>query len=554
MTAERYIDRIDAMTERHQEELARARARNPDHPGGIGWNMTLSAPDELRRPVPAPVPYPVEMLGPVLGPACQSLQHAIQAPDAICGASLLAAASLCTQGHGDVQIDGRRYPLTIWTLSVAASGERKSAVDEEVMRPVREQERILAAATEALVRKYESEMVEWDARRAGEMKRRKEGVGLAAALEALPLKPQPPLAPKLTASDFTAEGLTKLLEIGMPSMGAFTDEAAQVFGGHGMTKETVARTAAALSKLWDNGTLDRVRVGDGATRLQGRRLAMHLMGQPVIVERALSDEVLVGQGFMARCLLAWPDSTMGTRLYRQVNLLEDAALVRYNERAKLLLSRDLPVVHGSRNELDPPQLKLSPDAYEVWRTFHDRIELGMARGGAYSTIPAWASKAPAQAARIAGVLTLFEDPGAVEIDTEAMTRAAMLADWHLGEAVRLAGMSATPPEIRNAEALLKWAHEHGHARIYSTMALNRGPACIRDRNNFRQAVAELERAGWACAVDGGAFMDGSHRRQVWDVRPRSLLTATHEGEQTSEQREGTRSRCDSRDSCETDCE
>ncbi|TAL92302.1 MAG: DUF3987 domain-containing protein, partial [Rhodanobacter sp.] len=87
-----------------------------------------TAPEPLRRPVPPPEPYPVAELGPILAPACESLRRVIQAPDAICGASLLAAASLAVQGLADVENSGRVTPLSLWLLTVAESGERKSAV------------------------------------------------------------------------------------------------------------------------------------------------------------------------------------------------------------------------------------------------------------------------------------------------------------------------------------------------------------------------------------------------------------------------------------------
>ena len=50
----------------------------------------------------------------------------INAADAVCGASVLAAASLAVQGLADVTIDGRTHPLTLWMLTVAESGERRT--------------------------------------------------------------------------------------------------------------------------------------------------------------------------------------------------------------------------------------------------------------------------------------------------------------------------------------------------------------------------------------------------------------------------------------------
>lgn len=482
---------------------------------------TATAPEPLRRPVPAPEPYPVAELGPILSPACESLRRVIQAPDAICGASLLAVASLAVQGLADATNSGRDHPLSLWFLSVAESGERKSAVDSEAMRPAREHERGLARAYEAEAEVHRTAMEEWEARcsKARVNAKKSGGAGLSDALREIGPAPPPPLRPIVVAADFTAEGLAKLLAAGLPSMGAFTDEAALVFGGHGMSKEAVTRTAGTLCKLWDRGSLDRIRAGDGPMKLEGRRLALHLMAQPVIAERALSDEVLAGQGFLARCLISWPESTAGSRPYRRENLADDAALTRYRARAAHLFSRPLAMTPGARNELQPPLLPLALDAFQVWESLHNAIEREMAPGGRFASVKPWASKTPEQALRIAGVLTLFEHADASAIDAATMERAAELALWHLGEAARLAGTAALSPEVRNAEALLAWAHENRHARVYSTMALNRGPARIRENEIFRQAMGELERAGWAVPVEGGAIADGRHRRHVWDVLP-----------------------------------
>ena len=119
------------------------------------------------------------------------------------------------------------------------------------------------------------------------------------------------------------------------------------------------------------------------------------------------------------------------------------------------------------------------------------IELQMAPGGSFATVKAWANKTVEQAQRIAGVLTLLENADARAIDAATMERAAELALWHLGEAARLAGTAALSPEVRDAEALLAWAHENRHARVYSTMALQFGPARIREVETFRQAMGCL---------------------------------------------------------------
>jgi hypothetical protein len=48
--------------------------------------------------------------------------------------------------------------------------------------------------------------------------------------------------------------------------------------------------------LWDDGETRRVRVGDGAAMLLGRRLTVHLMVQPDVAGIMLSDRLLADQG------------------------------------------------------------------------------------------------------------------------------------------------------------------------------------------------------------------------------------------------------------------
>ncbi len=219
--------------------------RRKQVPAAAEVRESRGAPEPLRRPIPPAQPYPLAALGDVLAPAAQTLHRVVQAPDAICGASVLAAATLASQALADVEVDGRVIPLSLWLLSVAESGERKSAVDTEVMRAVREYERALGCQHETDKAAHASALAEWQSRVecAKADTKKSKGKGLADALENLGPQPPAPIVPRITAADFTAEGLYKLLAAALPSVGAFTDEAALVFGGHGMNDEAMRRTA-----------------------------------------------------------------------------------------------------------------------------------------------------------------------------------------------------------------------------------------------------------------------------------------------------------------------
>jgi hypothetical protein len=268
-------------------------------------------------------------------------------------------------------------------MTVAESGERKSAVDFEAMKAARQYEKQLNRAYTEEYQTHTAQLAEWESQRdvAKSAARQLKGKGFAAALDGLGPAPQSPLLPSLVVENFTIEGLTKMLASGQPSIGIFSDEGALVFGGHAMARETVTRTVGSLSKLWDKGTIDRIRAGDGVTKLYGRRVALHLMMQPIIAERALSDDVLSGQGFLARCLLAWPESTAGHRPYVAESLNDDPAMLKYVSTLAALHGKPLPLADDQRNELAPPALRLAPEAFRVWRGVHDVIEKAIAPGG-----------------------------------------------------------------------------------------------------------------------------------------------------------------------------
>ncbi|MBA3671861.1 MAG: DUF3987 domain-containing protein [Gemmatimonadaceae bacterium] len=477
----------------------------------------MPPPEPLRRAIPPPAPYPVDALGPVLGPAARALHDTVQAPLALCGQSVLAAASLAVQPHADVLIDGRRYPTTLWCVSIAESGERKTAVDKIALAPHAQHERAEIELAEFAAVGYAAELAAWEEARA-RAKKTKGNVGdIRAALEALGPTPAPPPAGILLVREPTIEAAQKLYLRGATSLGLYADEGATWFGGHAMSQDNAMRTVGALCKLWDDGSSDRIRAGEGSSKIYGRRLALHMMVQPVIAEKILSDELLVGQGFLARCLLAWPTTTAGTRVYRVVDPYADAEIRRYADGIRALLSAAPRVQQDRPAELDPLPLTLADDAKQKWIATYDSIEAQIAPAGAYGQIRPWASKAAEQILRVAGVLTMVADRKATRIGIDAITGAAQLVGWHMGEAVRLVDTATVPIKVKRAEAVLAWARERELEIVDSRTLCNRGPNMVRTAQAVTEAMTVLEIHGWASRVKG-AEVDGKKVRRAWRLR------------------------------------
>ena len=189
-----------------------------------------------------------------------------------------------------------------------------------------------------------------------------------------------------------------------------TDEGGGFIGGFGMSDEHRLRTIAGRASLWDGTPVNRWRAGDGVARHAGRRVSVHLMVQPVAAEGLLSDPLAAGQGFLARFLIAAPQSVIAARLRQGHALSSDAALARFAERIGAMLRQPLALREGTRNEPDPPLIPMDADAREHLADFAMLAEREQAAGGMFRDVRPFASKAAEQAARIAAVPGALASP------------------------------------------------------------------------------------------------------------------------------------------------
>lgn len=488
-------------------------------------------PQPLMREIPRGEAYPVHALGPLR--ACvEAVQAATQAPAAIAAQSALSVASLAVQAHADVETLASFSPVSLFCLTVAQSGERKSACDKLVIAGLREIERSRAAD-------YRSAMTEWDSSHKLWTAKRDRMVKEAAASNAQKVReaeadlanlgagPAMPLSPKLTTSEPTLEGLVKLYMTGQPSLGLFSDEGGGFLGGHAMNSDNRLKTIAGLSSLWGGDAIDRVRAGDGATTLYGRRLAAHLMVQPVAARPLLSDKVANGQGFLARFLITEPPSAIGTRLRQTGDAVADVAIVAASDRLSAILAQPLPTCEANPQELEPRSLRLTPEAEALLFAYYQSTELAQAPGGALEHVKSFASKSPEQAARIAGVLTLWSDLSATVVQADVMADAIELAQFYLFEAKRLAESASVSEEIDRAEQLRRWVLDRwpgvaaGLGRDPKTIVprdvVVMGPNALRETVTIKKLMTILENHGWLHRLDPGAVIDSQARRLAYRI-------------------------------------
>jgi hypothetical protein len=448
-------------------------------------------PRPLIESNPVAQPYPVQALGGILGPAVERIAEVIGVPQALAAQSVLGASALATQGHAGLQLDGRNYPLSLYLITVAASGDRKTAADRCALLPARQWER-------EQWQRYREQLVRY---RAAQRQAQRIKPGDPEPANGMSLEAEPS-APRLITTDPTIEALIKGLCHDLPSMGLFCDEGGQFLGSSTMSRDNRLKAVTTLSSLWDGNPIDRARsmVGE-SLRAYDRRLSLHLMLQPYLALQLLGDPLLQGQGILGRCLMTWPTSLAGQRSYQAIDLSKDAALKRYHHRLSALFYQ--PWSLSADGALQLSKLSLSPLARRRWIDLHDAIEAQLGEFGELASVRPSGSKAADNLLRVAGILAVVEESSVVEVDH--IQRASALVGYYLTEIQRLTEQEPVCRIKEEADRLLRWLQVKDWKR-FSIRELNRnGPRFARKSSRHAtKLLVELLDHQWLI-TDGHTF-------------------------------------------------
>ena len=451
-----------------------------------------------------PEPYPLDALPQTLREAVQEVQAFAQAPVAMVATSALSALSLAAQGlHDAKRAEKLTGPIGLFTLVVADSGERKTTCDEFFTPAIRNWERAQEEVMRPEVERYEANLDAWNAEREGVLAKIKEAGKQGKPTDPLKRnlqdlqsdKPVPPRVPRLIYSDVTPEELGYQLAKRWPSAAIASSEGGAVLGSHGMTGDSAMRNMARLNDLWSGQEIQSDRRTSESWKVRGARLTVGLQVQESTL-RTFFDKsagLARGTGFLARFLVAWPQSTQGTRMFKDPPT-HWPKLAAYHQRIERILS--VPLAIDEDGVLTPAQMPLSAEAKSMWAAYHDEVEKRLFVGSEYADVRDVASKSADNAARLAALFQIFEHGGGGAIGAEAMEAGCMVAAWHLQESRRFFGEVALPQEISDALRVIQWVKDYSRAQgaqEIATRDLQRlGP--VRNKDRLAVALKELEDA------------------------------------------------------------
>lgn len=449
-------------------------------------------------------PYPIESLPKVLADAIKEVQAYVKAPLPMVATSALSALAVAGQGQVNIRRDSKLIsPCSLFSLVLAESGERKSTIDSFFTCVITDYEAAKREEAKPEIKAFNAELKAWTSKQAGKLdaikqasKAGKPTLSLENELHELEnSKPIEPKIERLIYGDTTPEGLAYNLATKWATGAVISSEAGVVFGGHAMNGDSVMRNMAVLNVLWDGGTHTVDKRTSESFMVRNARLSMCLAIQPIAIMEFLrkAGDIARGSGFLARFLIACPESTQGDSPYEEPPS-SWPCLGAYNRRINDMLNMPL-TFDETGNGLMPTVLELSPDAKQAWINFYNIIENELKQDGELVAVRDVASKTADNASRIAGLLHLLQRGTTGQVSPENMQAGCAVALWHLSESRRFLASVSQSPELAMAimldEWLIKKAKSQGVDRLSQTSIMQHAPNKLRRKAILIPAIEEL---------------------------------------------------------------
>ena len=407
-------------------------------------------PEPLANDPSNPTPYPINAFNGLLQNVVKAVAHYSQVPDAMAGQCVLGALAHMGQRFIDAPMGHGHMPTSLILITEGESGSGKTQAMGLTHFKIKEYER-------QQYTDYLSDVATWESDKAA-----LKGKEQATFIDENPK----PKNPKTLFDDATIEPiLDRFISGEMNNASWTTDEAGQFFNGHTMTGDTAGSALSALTKLWSDGEVSRLRSQKSAyatpqTDAHSVRMTLLLQGQRVVLEQALTDPLMNGQGFLARALIACPPDLRGKRIWdnpqrRNDSPYDNPYLIDYWQRCHALLD-PLPASQPNDSTGTPQRIKMQWANQQAEQAFYEHmqaIENRQSNGQTLEYLKAYASRMAENASRIAALMAFFD--GRKVISTDDITRAFMLVEYSTAE--RLRYLDATPTgEQNDSEKLSSW--------------------------------------------------------------------------------------------------
>jgi hypothetical protein len=513
-----------------------------------------SLPDCEPWPPPVPLsaaalpPFPTKALPEWVRAQVEGVAAAVQVPPDLPAMLALAGISLCVARRVVVcPWEGWSEPLNLYTMTVLASGNRKSAAFAPMLAPFEAWEEAEKARMGEVIAVAQSRqrMLETALHRAEAAAAKATGqehTALVAEAEELARELRGlriPAEPRLLADDATVEKLGQLLAEQDGRIGIFASEGDVLDLMSGRYNDGMPNIGIYLRG--HSGDTHRVdRLNRPAEYVQRPAIVISISVQPEVLAGLKARPTLHGRGLLARFLYALPASLLGHRTTKTPPLSPEIQ-EEYARRIARLLTIEPPKNEEGRSITH--HVIFAPEAAKRFENFCQRMEMMLGPEGELVHMSDWGGKFAGAVARIIGILHVaahsdHAQPWATPVDQSVVGEGLTIAEYLLAHArVAFTEMGADPAAAA-ARIVQDWARR---AKLES---FSKRDAWRALRGRFGRA-ADLD-APLAMLVEHGYLREQEHghrpgrgRRpsQMYDVNP--LGRNGHNGRKGPEGEHGT---------------
>ena len=393
-------------------------------------------------------------LPPKLWEYLKAVSEYVQVAPEMCVLPLLSVLSMCVQGKAVIRHPKNAHtePLNIYTMTIAAPGERKSGSFKEFIRPVNEYQAQRNEALRLAVRNYKTQKTFLERQRDNAMKGLKADLKKAQEFDKQLTELKEVHELKLYIKDTTPEALAGELAKQGERL-AILDDEGTVFDVLAGVYSSGQVNINILLEAYDGSPYTISRKTSEDITLLNPLLAVGLMVQPAHYGEAMSNKQFSGRGFIHRFFFSFPEARAGHLNFQSpdipLKLQKD-----YHDLVQSLLAIPYP-------QETIPQIYHSPEAAILFEDYHDCLQRQMQQGERFENMKEWASKQFARALRVAGIFHLIEHSTdirqAVQIPMSGETAFTALefCRWSEQQAFyALSGEGVESETVRNAKMIL----------------------------------------------------------------------------------------------------
>ena len=393
-------------------------------------------------------PFPMDALPDVIRRYVGAVaEHSQTAPDMAAVISL-GVLAICLQGKYKVEgTPGYDEPLSLYTVVIAAPGERKSSVMRDMTKYLYEYELEYNQAHSADIRENRLHRESLERQIASLKKKLERSDNHEIELELRQVQEQledtPELKPvRFFADDCSSEALTSLMAANGGVFSVISTEGGifDIMAGRYSNKANI--------DIWLKGHCgDAIyvdRMSRDAECILHPALSAILSIQPSVLDEIMSNTTMTGRGLIARFLYASPPSRIGGRTFRTPPIPPEVSAAY-----RSLIFRLMAMPFSE----EPQILYLSEKAFNRMADYFQEHERFLAGEG--QAISDWASKYIGAVLRIAGLLHGADmENGNKEISLSTMNRAIQIGKYFLAHSSYAYSMMGTDLSIQKARFVL----------------------------------------------------------------------------------------------------